>query len=67
MDLPRAQVFYIYQAFEVVVVYKHKNFMLIAFKVMLLGFTYFNNGQQLAIIDILSYLSRNHLLKKKGY
>ncbi len=31
MDLPKAQAFYIYNVLEVVIVYKHKNFILAAF------------------------------------
>ena len=34
-DLPKTQVFCIYEVLEVVIVYKYKNFMVITLKVML--------------------------------
>ncbi len=44
-DLPRAQTFRIHEVLEVFVVFKHKNFMLAAFEIVLLSFERFNDCQ----------------------
>ncbi len=46
---------------------EYENFMLAVFEVVPPRFERFNNGQQLAVMGLISNLSRNHLSKEKGY
>ena len=40
----KAQVFHIYEALEVIVIYKYKTFIFVAFSIVLLSLKHFNNG-----------------------
>ncbi len=52
---------------EVIVVCKHKNFMLAALQVVSQGLEGFNDGQQLAVMGFVLGLCRNHLFGEKGH
>ncbi len=52
---------------EVVVVCKHKNFMLAAFQVVPPSLEGLNNGQQLAVVDLILGFYRNHLSREKSH
>lgn len=67
LNLSGAQVLYIHEPTEVVIVREHKNFMLTTFKIMPSGFQSFNNGQKLSIIGFVSSLSHNHLPREISY
>ncbi len=66
-DLPRAQVFCSHEALGVVVIFKHEDFILAAFEVVLPSFNGFNNCQQFTIVSLIPSLSKNHLSGKKSY
>ncbi len=55
-DLPRTQAFRVYETLEVVVVCKHENFMLAALQVVPPSLESFNDGQQLAVVGLISGL-----------
>ncbi len=44
---------------------KHENFMLTALQVVSPSLEGFNDGQQLAVVDLISGLCQNHLSRKK--
>lgn len=52
---------------EVVIVTKDKNFVFVTFQIILSSFEYFNNSQELLIMDLIFNLYKNYLYKKKGY
>ena len=54
--MPRASAFCVHEALEVVVVYKHEEYMLAAFEVVPLRLEHFNDGQWLAIVGLISGL-----------
>ena len=60
MDLFKAQALYIHKTTKVVIVYKDKHFMLVAFQIVTLYFEDFDNSQKLAIMDLVSSLCRNY-------
>ncbi len=66
-DLFRTQAFRIHEILEVVVVCKYKNFMLVALQVMSPSLESFNDGQQLAVVDLKLSLCQKHLSWEKGY
>ena len=43
-SLLRAQVFYIYETIEVIIIYKDKNLIFVAFQVLVSSFKFFING-----------------------
>ncbi len=63
----KAQTFLIYEAFEIIIVCKHENVIIAAFKIIPLSFESLNNGQKLTIMSLVSYLIKNHRLRKIGY
>ena len=62
IDLSKAQILYIYKAAKVVLVNKHKNFVLAIFYVVPPCFEYFNNGQKLTVMSFVLRLGQNHSL-----
>ncbi len=67
MHLLRAQAICIYKTFEIVVVYKHKYFMLAAFQIVFPSFECLNNGQKFTAVSLVSCFNRYYLLKEKKY
>ena len=55
IDLLKAQTFYIHKILEIVIIYKNKNFILIAFQILMLTLKYFNNNKKLAIVSFILY------------
>ncbi len=66
-DLTRAQAFRIHKSTEVIMVSKDKDLVFVAFQVVALSLKGFNNSQELLIVGFVPSLSRDHLLREKGY
>ncbi len=66
-DLMRAQVFCIHELTEVIMVSKDEDLVFTAFQVVAPSFKGFNNSQELLIISLVLSLSKDHLLREKGY
>ena len=45
-------------------IYKNKNFIFIAFQIIISSFDYFNNNKKFAIMTFLLYYYKNHFFKK---
>ena len=65
-DLIRTQTLCIHELMEVVKVCKNEDLVFTAFQVMPPSFQGLNNGQEFLIVDIVTGLSEDHLLRKKS-
>lgn len=65
-DLTKAQTFCIHELTEVVVICKHKDFVLTAFKVVPPVLESLNNSPELAIMGLILSLSRNHIISHRN-
>ncbi len=66
-DLTRAQVFHIHKSTEVIMVSKDKDLVFAAFQVEAPSHKGFNDSQKLLIMSLVPSLSRDYLLREKGY
>ncbi len=66
-DLTRAQSFCIHESTEVIMVSKNKDLVFTALQVVVPSLKGFNNSQEFLIVSLVSSLSRDHLLREKGY
>ena len=66
-DLLGAEIFWIYEMTEIIVVYKEENLMLATFQIVALSFEYFNDGKKLIVVGLISSLCRNYFPRKKRY
>ena len=66
LDLMKAQVLYIHESTEVVMVRKDKDLIFAAFQVVAPSFKSFNNGQELLIVGLVAGLSGDHLSREKS-
>ncbi len=66
-DLTRAQAFCIHESAEVIVISKDEELVFATFQVVAPSLKGFNNSQNLLIVSFILRLSRDHLLRKKGY
>lgn len=67
LDKLEAEIFYIHKIIKIVIIFKNKNLVFATFQIILPSFEYYNNIQQLAIIDFVSNFYKNYFLKKKYY
>ena len=64
-DLSGAQIFYIYETIEVIVIYEDKNLIFVIFYIVMSCLKVFDNSQKLAIMGLILYFHLNHFLRKK--
>ena len=66
-NLFEAQAFHIDKATKIVVIYENKQFVFVAFKIMMSCFEGFDNSHKLAIVSLVSSFCSNHFFQKKYY